>query len=115
MPALFEFNVQGVTVSPDDADNPNNHQVPHSEAGVKVSCAVINVGDEPGPATVGFLADDNYVTEVTSGDIQPGAQDGPWGVSLGRYAPGQHTFVAYVNPGSGDATKDHVSNTVNLP
>jgi hypothetical protein len=114
MPAGFEIGVQGLTVSPDDADNPNNHQVPHSEAGIKVSCSVINVGDEPGPATIGFLADDNFVTQVTSGDIAPGAEDGPWGVSLGRYPPGQHVFVAYVSPSSGDATKDNVSNTVTL-
>jgi hypothetical protein len=114
MPALFDFDVQGLTVSPDGADNPNNHQVPHSEAGISVSCAVINVGDEPGSARVGFEADGTFITEWTSGDVAPGGSDGPWGVSLGRYSPGQHTFLAYVNPGSGDASKDHASNTVNL-
>lgn len=115
MPALFEFDPQGLTVSPDGNDNPNNHQVPHSEAGIAVSCKVWNVGDEPGAATVGFLADDNYVTEWTSGDVQPGGSDGPWGVGLGRYGAGDHSFVAYVNPGSGDASKDHATNRVTLP
>jgi hypothetical protein len=111
--ATFEFDGQGLLVSPDDTDNPDGHVVPHHDAGIKVSFAVWNVGGEVGQARVGIDVDGSYVTEWTSEDVAPGTSASPPEVTgIGRYASGEHEFLAYVNPGSG--SNDHVVNRINI-
>jgi hypothetical protein len=111
--STFEFDPQGLLVSPDDTDNPDGHVVPHHDAGTKVSFAVLNVGTAPGQARVGIEVDDSFITEWVSEDVEPGSSASPPEVTgIGRYGSGEHVFLAYVNPGSG--TNDNVENRVNI-
>jgi hypothetical protein len=45
---MFELVGGGLGVMPDPADNPDNHVVPHHEAGTRISFEVLNVGDVGG-------------------------------------------------------------------
>src|SRR5438046_1039963 len=67
--AEFAFDNNGVLVSPDDLDNPDNHVVLHHDAGTKVSFAIWNVGQAAGSATVTVYVDDAEVQSWTSGSI----------------------------------------------
>jgi hypothetical protein len=111
MSALFELVSGGLGVMPDPADNPDNHVTPHHEAGMRISFEVLNVGDTGGNARVGTEIDDTFVTEWQSQYLDPGQSEVGY-VSLGRLGEGQHTALAYVNPGSGQA--DHVENTFDV-
>lgn len=112
MSEMFELAEGGVGVMPDPDDNPDGHVVPHSGAGVLISVELANVGDATGVATVGIEVDDVWVTDRTSEPLDPGGTAVAY-VSLGRLAPGTHTILAYVNPGSGQ--HDHRENTIELP
>lgn len=107
MAAEFVLAEGGVGVMPDPADNPANRQVPHSDSGVRISVEVGNVGDEPGVTTVGVECDDQFVQDRQSQRLAPGGTDVGY-VSLGRLSPGEHTVLAYVNPGAGH--HDHAEN-----
>jgi hypothetical protein len=110
---MFTFDPQGLLISPDDTDNPDNHVVLHHDAGTMVSFAVINVGDEPGACHVDIFVDDQFVTDWDSSDIGPGqSQSPPFVRGLGRYPSGRHTFRADLSPGAGRI--DQVSNEVDI-
>jgi hypothetical protein len=108
---MFELVGGGIGVMPDPADNPNNHVIPHHEGSTRISFEVLNVGDAGGNARVGVELDDRFVTEWQSRYLDPGQREVGY-VSLGRVSNGQHTALAYVNPGSGQA--DHASNTFDV-
>ena len=44
MSSMFELSVGGIAVMPDPADNPDNHVIPHHDAGTQISFEVCNVG-----------------------------------------------------------------------
>ena len=111
MAAMFQLVGGGIGVMPDPDDNPENHNVPHREAGIKITFEVLNVGNPGGNATVGVEVDDTFVTNWTSSFLDPGGSEAG-SVSLGRLSPGDHTVLIYVNPGSG--TADHEDNTFNV-
>ena len=111
MSSMFELVGGGIGVMPDPADNPDNHMVPHHEAGTRISFEVLNVGDAGNNARVGVEVDDAFVTEWQSQYLNPGEREVGY-VSLGRLSEGQHTVLTYVNPGSGQA--DHDSNTFDV-
>lgn len=100
-----------VVVSVDDADNPDNHNVPHHDAGLKISFGVTNVGTKAGAATVGIEVDDKFLKDWKSPSLSPG-QGASTLVSIGRLTQGQHTVLIYVNPGSG--RWDHATNTFDV-
>jgi hypothetical protein len=112
MAAMFELAEGGIGVMPDPSDNPDGHVVPHSEAGVRISFEVGNVGDEPGIATVGVEVDDGFVTEWESDERAPG-ETAVGFVGVGRLPAGTRTILAFVNPGSGQ--NDHRTTTIELP
>src|SRR5262245_59256289 len=102
MSAMFSFDVQGLLVSPDDTDNPDNHVVLHHDAGTMVSFAVANLGDQPGVCHVDISVDDQPVTSWDSERIGPGQSTSPPYVrGLGRYAVGRHVFLAQLSPSAG--------------
>src|SRR4051812_47009478 len=111
MPAMFELVGGGLGVMPDPEDNPDNHVVPHHEAGTRTSFEVLNVGDAGGNVRVGVEVDDVFLSEWQSQFLDPGNREVGY-VSLGRLAAGEHTVLAYVNPGSGQA--DHTTNTFDV-
>lgn len=111
MPAMFQLTGGGIGVMPDPADNPGNHTVPHHDAGTRVSVEVVNVGDADGNARVGVELDDTFVAEWQSKQLGPRERDFGF-VALGRLAPGEHSVLAFVNPGSGQA--DHETNTFDV-
>jgi hypothetical protein len=108
MSSTFELVCGGLGVMPDPDDNPDNHVVPHHDAGTRISFEVVNVGDAGGNARVGVEIDDVFFTEWQSQFLDPGGQEVGF-VSLARLTAGEHTVLAYVNPGSRQA--DHASNT----
>ncbi|ONI92848.1 hypothetical protein ALI22I_01655 [Saccharothrix sp. ALI-22-I] len=97
---MFEIVEGMIGVMPDPTDNPDGHVVPHSDAGVRISVEVGNVGDEPGTATVGVEVDDVFVTEWESDEVGPG-QTAVGFIDLGRLAAGTRMILAFVNPGFG--------------
>jgi len=111
MSATFQLAAGGLGVMPDPGDNPDNHEVPHHDAGTRISFEVRNVGDAGGNARVGTEVDDTFVTEWQSQYLDPGQGEVGY-VSLGRLSQGQHTALAYVNPGAGQA--DHAENTFDV-
>lgn len=111
MSAMFELAGGGIGVMPDPQDNPDSHNIPHHDAGTRISFEVSNVGDEGGTARVGVEVDESFVSEWTSQLLGPGQTESAY-VSLGRLSPGQHTALAYVNPGSGSS--DHSPNTFDV-
>lgn len=111
MSAMFELVDGGLGVMPDPDDNPDNHVVPHHESGTRVSFEVLNVGDAGGNARVGVEIDDVFLTEWQSQFLDPGSREVGY-VSLGRLTTGEHTVLAYVNPGSGQA--DHSTNNFEI-
>ena len=111
MSAAFELTGGGIGVMPDPADNPSGHVVPHSDAGLEVTNEVVNVGDEAGTARVGVEVDDVFQLEWQSQQVEPGSSE-EVRVQLGRFGPGEHTVLMYVNPGSGQ--NDHETSTVDL-
>jgi hypothetical protein len=111
--AEFAFDTNGVTVSPDETDNPDNHAVLHHDAGTQVSFLVWNVGQAAGVATVTVYVDDQQVQTWTSGNIAPGGSESPnngFVHGCGRYPAGQHVFRVLVTPGhaGNDSTTDSV-------
>lgn len=108
---MFELSAGGIGVMPDPADNPDNHVIPHHDAGTRISFDVCNVGDASGNARVGVEVDDTFVAEWESPFLDPG-QCGTGFVSLGRLSEGQHTVLIFVNPGSGQS--DNQTNTFNV-
>jgi hypothetical protein len=112
MSAMFELGGGGVAVMPDPDDNPDGHVVPHSDAGVQITVEVGNVGDEPGVVRVGVEVDDEFVTEEESDELAPG-ETAVVRINLGRFDPGEHVILVFVNPGSGQ--NDNETNTIDLP
>jgi CARDB protein len=113
--AHFAFGDQGLLVSPDDSDNPENHAVLHHEAGNMVSFAIFNTGNAAASATVTVYVDDQEVQSWTSGEIAPGGSAVPndgFVRGCGRYAAGSHTFRVLVQPGQ--AGYDSTTNTVDI-
>jgi hypothetical protein len=107
MSAMFELADGGIGFMPDPADNPDGHNVPHHDAGTRISFELANVGDAGGNARVTVECDGNVVgPEWTSGYLDPGDPDTGY-VSLGRLGPGSHEVLIYVNPGSG--SRDHTT------
>lgn len=113
--AEFIFDTNGLWVSPDDTDNPDNHAVLHHDAGTQVSFLVWNAGAGKGTATVTIYIDDQQVQTWTSGEVEPGQSkniDGDGFVhSCGRHPAGRHVFRAIVTPGhsgGGDDTTNEV-------
>ena len=109
MSAMFEFGNQGLLVNADMNDNSDNHPNPHHDAGIALSFDVYNVGDEPGEARVGMECDGTFIAEWTSPTVAPGQNAAAY-ESIGRFPAGEHTFLVYVNPGSGNANADHAEN-----
>jgi hypothetical protein len=113
--AAFAFDTNGVLVSPDDTDNPDNHVVLHHDAGTKVSFVVWNVGQAAGAATVTVYVDDQEVQSWTSGSIAPGTSGGPddgYVRGCGRYPAGRHVFRVVVTPGQ--SGQDSTTNEVDI-
>jgi hypothetical protein len=113
--AEFAFDNNGVLVSPDDLDNPDNHVVLHHDAGTKVSFAIWNMGQAAGTATVTVYVDDQEVQTWTSGSIAPGTSGGPddgYIHGCGRYPAGQHVFRVVVTPGH--SGQDSTTNSVDI-
>lgn len=113
--AEFAFDTNGVLVSPDETDNPDNHVVLHHDAGTQVSFAVWNVGTAAGVATVTVYVDDQEVQTWTSGEIVPGGSAGPddgYVHGCGRYPEGRHVFRVLVTPGQ--AGYDSTTNDVDI-
>ena len=111
MSAMFELSEGGIGVMPDPADNPDNHDVPHHDAGTQISFEICNVGEVGANGKVGVEVDDLFITEWASELIDSG-QCGTGFVNLGRLSEGSHTVLIYVNPGSGQA--DHQTNTFDV-
>lgn len=111
MSLMFELVGGGIGVMPDPADNAGNHDVPHHDAGTRISFEVINVSDIGGNARVGVEVDDTFFTEWQSQNLNPSEKEVGF-VSLGRLAPGMHRVLIYVNPGSGQ--RDHDENTFDV-
>lgn len=111
MPAMFQLTGGGIGVMPDPDDNPDQHVVPHHEAGTLITFAIVNVGDIGARARVGVELDDVFVEEWESSHTEPGDQE-VGSVNLGRLSSGEHTVLIYVNPGSG--TQDHEPNTFDI-
>ena len=111
MSSMFELSEGGIGVMPDPADNPDNHVIPHHDAGTQISFEVCNVGDAGGNCKVGVEVDDIFVTEWESQFLDPG-QCGTGFASLGRLSEGRHAVLIFVNPGSGHV--DHQTNTFNV-
>ena len=112
MPAMFELVGGGIGVLPDPEENPDNHVVPHYEAGTSISFEVLNVGDAGGNARVGTGIDDTFVTEWESRFVDPGQSEADYVSLFGRLNQGRHTVLGYVNPGSGQS--DHGTNTFDM-
>jgi hypothetical protein len=113
--AQFAFGDQGVLVSPDDSDNPDNHVVLHHDAGNMVSFVVFNTGTAAGSATVTVSVDDQEVQTWTSGAIQPGGSEAPndgFVRGCGRYPAGRHVFRVLVTPGT--PNYDSTTNAVDI-
>ena len=91
----------GLSVDPDDDDNPAGHVILHSDAGTKVGFTAFNVGTAAGQCTVDIYVDGNWVKNWTSSDIQPGASEWTEVSGIGRYPKGMHDFEAFVTPGAG--------------
>ncbi|MER6348902.1 hypothetical protein ACWC10_26415 [Streptomyces sp. NPDC001595] len=109
MSAMFELADGGIGVMPDPSDNPDGHNVPHHDAGTRISFELGNVGDAGGNARVTVECDGNVVgSEWNSQFLDPGNADTGL-VSLGRLGPGSHNVLIFVNPGSG--SRDHQENT----
>jgi hypothetical protein len=108
MGAMFQLTGGGVGVMPDPDDNPDQHVVPHHDAGTMVSFTIVNVGDAGGQGRVGVEIDDVFVEEWQSGHTDPGGEE-TGKVRLGRLTQGDHTALTFVNPGSGIA--DHETNS----
>src|SRR5262245_38991703 len=70
--AMFVLgDVPGLSVDVDEDDNPNNHAVLTSDAGIQVSFTVFNVGSASGACTVDLAIDGSVVTTWNSSDIAP--------------------------------------------
>ncbi|HEX8742870.1 MAG TPA: hypothetical protein VF712_07035 [Thermoleophilaceae bacterium] len=111
MPAMFELSPDGLRVRCDPNDNPQGHPSPHSESGLVSVFEIKNVGDEEGECRAGHEVDGSWLSEWSSGPVAPG--DGVNAVHpLGRHSAGEHTFLIYVNPGSGQM--DHAENTITV-
>ena len=111
--AVFAFDNQGLLLSPDSDDNPDNEVILKENAGVACSFVVWNVGQVAGSCQVDIYVDDNYVKSWNSGQVSAGSSDGPGMLNgLGRYSPGRHLFAAYVNPGGG--YNDAATNDVDI-
>ncbi|WP_326533851.1 hypothetical protein [Pseudorhodoferax sp.] len=110
MSALFQLVGGGLGVMPDPADNPDNHVVPHHEAGTRVSFEALNVGDQAGTASVEVTVDGAAVGDWS--EAVPPRSNAVGFVSLGRLSAGQHEIVATVSPGVGDMASN--SNTVDI-
>ena len=108
MSSMFELVGGGLGVMPDPDDNPDNHVVPHHDAGTRISFEVLNVGDAGGNATVSVEIDDVFFTDWQSQFLDPAGKEVGF-VSLGRLSQGEHSVLVFVNPGSGQS--DHTSNT----
>ena len=80
--------------------------------GTKVTFTVFNVGGAAGTCTVDIEVDGTWVKSWTSPDIAPGGSESTDVKGLGRYSPGYHEFLAYVNPGAGH--HDHLVNNVSI-
>jgi hypothetical protein len=109
--AMFAMGDGGLGVMPDPADNADQHMVPHHDSGVRVSFEIVNVGDRDSVARVGVEIDDNFVEEWQSEQMSPGETAMGY-VSLGRLSAGEHTVLAYVNPGAG--RNDHSTNVFSV-
>ena len=108
MASIFELVGGGIGVMADPADNLDNHQVPHHDAGTRISFEVLNVGDAGGNATVSVEIDDAFFTDWQSQFLDPGGRQAGF-VSLGRLTQAEHSVLVFVNPGSGRS--DHETNT----
>jgi len=111
MSLMFNLVGGGIGVMPDPEDNPDNHLVPHHEAGTRISFEVLNVGDIVGNAKVGVKMDDTFVPDWQSQSLDPSQGEVGY-VRLGRLTPGTHRVLVYVNPGSGQL--DHNENTFDV-
>ena len=108
----FAFGGQGLLVSPDSEDNPDNHMVNHSDAGNSVSFEVVNTGSSDCVAEVDIFVDDEFVTTWTSGTVGAGQSEAPEVHGIGRFPAGEHVFRAVVRPGLADS--DDITNTINI-
>ncbi|MEU9609012.1 hypothetical protein [Streptomyces sp. NPDC048057] len=111
MSEMFELATGGVGTMPDPDDNPDGHDVPHHDAGTRISFEVRNAGDASGTARVGVEVDDTFIQEWPSPSLLPG-ESTPGYVKLGRLSQGEHTILIYVNPGAG--TIDHAESVLNV-
>ncbi len=111
MSAMFEFTGGGIGIMADPEDNPDAHDVPHHDAGTRISFEVVNVGDTGGNAEVGVEVDDVFLASWQSSFLDPGQSEAGF-VSLGRLTVGDHSVLTFVNPGSGAA--DHETNDFSI-
>lgn len=111
MSSMFNLVGGGLGVMPDPDDNPDNYVGPHHDAGTRISFEVLNVGDANGNATVSVEINDVFFTDWQSQPLDPGSREVGF-VSLGRLTEGQHSVLAFVNPGSGQS--DHETNTFDV-
>ncbi len=111
--AAFAFDNNGLGIQADPADNPDNHNVPHRDAGNQAIFTVCNTGSAAGTATVTFEVD-GQPTEATwtSGTIEAGQCDGANVSGLGRFGAGSHTFRAVVTPGAAGGSE--ATNTTDI-
>jgi hypothetical protein len=113
----FIFDTNGLWVSPDEIDNPDNHAVLHHDAGTQVSFIVWNIGKGNGPATITISVDDTDVQTWVSGDVAPNQSAGIDGDGFvhgcGRHPAGTHVFRARVTPGH-PGGGDDTTNTVDI-
>ena len=110
--AEFAFDNNGLIVQVDQSDNPDNHVVPHTNAGTEAVFTVCNTGTAPGTASVTIYVDDQQVQTWTSGSIEAGQCQGANVSGCGRYTAGSHTFRAIVTPGH--AGNDDTSNSIDI-
>ncbi|AIR99135.1 hypothetical protein SGLAU_15765 [Streptomyces glaucescens] len=91
----------GIGFTPDPADDPDGHDVPHHDAGTRISFEPADVGDAGGDGRVTAECDGNAVgPEWTPGHLDPRDPD-TGHVGLGRPGTGSHEVLIYVDPGSG--------------
>ena len=107
MSSMFQLVGGGLGVMPDPDDNPDNHVVPHHDAGTRISFETLNVGDAGGNATVSVEIDGVFFADWQSQFLESGSKEAGF-VSLGRLTQGEHSVLVFVNPGSGQA--DHTTN-----
>jgi len=92
----FAFDSNGIRVDAEDSP------VAGADEPLKVAFGVCNIGEGGGEGTVYIYVDDQYVTEWSTGWLEPGqctAPDGDGYVhDIGSYPAGDHVFKAVADP-----------------